>query len=197
MTLASHINDLTRPHIPPGSIGGERVPSLLDQLRAAVKPTHKPGGDGSGGAPVPINPAAVDLLAHITKEARSELYEMRGISIASRAIEDIIQGLEPAKDDEWDAYLERATLEWRDRIHSLLHPRKPRRKIFLPCPSCGEKFHGEEREVCVTVNCWGDDEAMLPQEEWDARCGNCEAEWAGKEAMVWFLAAIGQGGIAA
>ena len=173
--------------------------ALFVELDAAVKPGNDGGNGGKSGPPIPINPSAIDLMVAIKRDAHADHYEMRGFRFKGTVTELLDSYLVPVfadLNDEWTEYLEHVTMDWVDRIDALVRPRKPRRKLAVPCPHCGETFHGDEREVCLTANCWGADETMLPQHQWDVRCGLCGNEWVGHDAMVWFLKAM-QGRVAA
>ena len=201
MSLSGNIHRLTSTHLTTGTDGKPvKMPALLMELEAAVKPGNDGSGNGSTGKPIPINAGAVDLAQAIRKDAQTDHVELRGFRHPGTITELLQSYLVPIFtdiDNEWAEYLEHVTLDWVDRIDNLVRPRKPRRKLGVACPHCEQKFHGEEREPALTVNCWGKDETMLPQGQWDAKCSACGAEWIGHDAMVWFLSSINQGGIAA
>jgi hypothetical protein len=160
----------------------------LSELREAVKP----GSDGcaggtSGGTVIPINPSAVDLLAEISREAHVDYIELHGTRYRG-PLEGLLQ-THADLDGEWGAYLEGVLLGWVDKINDLLHPAKPRRKLNVECPACGQRFHGPERAVCLTADCWGPEEQMLQPAAWHVQCEGCGAEWAG-DNLKWFLAAL-------
>lgn len=179
MTLASHINDLTRPHIPPGSIGGERVPPLLDQLAAAVHPSQAGGASGGSKLRIPIDSHAMSIWQDIDHEARRYQQGMTGDT--SGTLAGIIQSWETLAD--LDQFLERVTLGWCDRIRELLEPRKPYRPN-APCPHCGEKFVGEERAQALAVY-WRDaDGNPAHPSEWTMECAACQAAWSGDDLGV-------------
>lgn len=191
-TLTQNVHELTRPHLPAGAtLNTEPVPALLDQLRKAVH-AEATGRQSTStdGTPLPLSAGAIDLQQEITKQAAIDLAEMRGMRIAKPCrLEDIIQGLAPAVDPDWHAYLERVTLEWVDGINNLVNPKKPRRKIHQPCPSCGVMFVGEERAPALTMNCWDAEEKMMHPSKWDAECAGCGATWVGDE-LEWLSLSI-------
>lgn len=192
MTLRGNIQELTETHLKMGPAGKPvQAPSLLSELRAAVKPGSDGGSGGaSSSAPIPINPDAVDLLREISEGAATDLWEMRGFAISKPcSIEQVIRGLDPAIDFDWHAYLERVTLEWVDAINGMLRPTKPRRKLGVECPSCGQRFHGVERAVCLTADCWGPNEEILHPAAWHVQCEGCGAEWVGDD-LKWLIAAL-------
>lgn len=147
------------------------------------------GGEASG-APSPINVSALDLLAEIEAAAKAEYHEMTGVHW-TKSLERLlpwIAGLDLTP--EWDAYLSRVSLEWVDKINTLLWPVKPRRKLTgKVCPSCGEAYYGEERKVCLSLGCWDDDGNMRPIGTWDIECAGCEAGWSGDQ-VSWLLRAL-------
>ena len=85
--------------------------------------------------------------------------------------------------DDWDQYLTDVSSEWIDAITGLLHPAKPRRRLHRPCPACGVKYHGPDREPALTMNRWDQHEDMLPPGQWDASCLACGAEWHGDDVQ--------------
>ena len=189
MTLADNIHVLTRPHLTNHDGTLRHAPALLAELRAAVTPGSTGSGSGSSGPPIPINPNALDLLVEIEGEARRDYHEITGIAWAS-TLETLLQQIaELNLEPEWDAYLTRVTLEWLDRIGSLLWPVKPRRKLVgKVCPSCGFAVYGEGK-TCLSLGCWDDDGGMRKIGEWDIECGSCEAGWSGDQ-VTWLLAAL-------
>jgi hypothetical protein len=201
MSLRENVHRLTREHLTTGPDGKPASrPALLVELQGAVHPSKAASKNGVAGRPLPINADAVDLIQLIKHDAHVDHYELRGFRFRG-AISDLLNSyLLPVYVDlsaEWELYLAQVTLDWIDAVDALVRPRKPRRKLSVPCPHCGEQFYGEDRAVCVTANCWGEGEEWLPAGQWDVRCENCGAEWKGDEAMRWFLKSIGQGGVAA
>ncbi|WP_345600308.1 DUF7341 domain-containing protein, partial [Thermocatellispora tengchongensis] len=162
-------------------------PSLLEQLRGAVKPDAGGGAAGSDGARLPVDVGAVSLLQDIERSARAEHQEL--FETQHGTLEQVIQRFATVTHPEWVDYLARVTGEWATSIDRYLRPRKPRRRLHQPCPACGVKYHGEERTPTLTLNCWGEDEETLPPAEWDAACGACGAEWRGEE-ITWFVGAL-------
>lgn len=188
MSLNDNAYRLTRPHLTNISGTLAERPALLDELTSAAKPGNDGAAGGSSGAFVPVNVSAIALLQDIEREARDHHRELTGAATGKLA--DIIRTWAvDSINAEWYAFLERVTLGWIDRIENLLRPAKPRRKMMLPCPSCGQTFHGPERAVCLTVNCWGDDERMTHPAQWDVRCESCGAQWTG-DTLKWLLAAL-------
>ena len=183
MGLQDNIHQLTRDHLKTGPDNKpHKVPALLEELRAAVTPGHAGSAGGSSGPPIPINPNALDLLAEIETDARTDYAEMTGerwpgdLIGLLRAV--AILNLTP----EWSSYLERVSLEWIDKINALLWPVKPRRKLVgKVCPSCGWATYGEERKTCLSLGCWDDEGNMRAIGTWDIECASCEAGWAGDQ----------------
>lgn len=191
MSLQDSIHQLVREHLKTGPDGKRHtVPALLDDLRKAVTPGRNSSGGGPSSPPIPIDPAALDLIREIEATARTDYQEMTG----NRWTKDLdrllswIAGLDLTP--EWDAYLSRVYLEWVDQITALLWPVKPRRKLTgITCPSCGQAFHGEERKVCLSLGCWDDTGNLRPVGKWDVECAACNAGWSG-ENMAWLLRAL-------
>lgn len=201
MSLRENVHRLTSDYLTTGHDGKPATrPALLVELQGAVKPGNDGTGSASASRPLPINADAVDLIQRIKHDAHVDHYEMRGFRFRGTISELLNSYLIPVYadlTDEWNDYLSHVTLDWVDAIDALVRPRKPRRKLTVPCPHCGEMFYGEERAVCVTANVWGEGEEMLPTARWDVRCGGCESEWVGQDAVKWFLRSIGQAGVAA
>lgn len=191
MTLADSVHRLTREHLTQDKDGNLRaVPALLAELRLAVTPGNSMSGGGASGAPSPINLGAVDMLAEMTKQARTEYREISG-SAWPGELEPLLHHLIGMNlSAEWDAYLARVALEWVDSITAFLWPVKPRRKLVgKVCPSCGWAVYGEERKTCLSLGCWDAEGNMRKIGEWDIECASCEASWAG-EQVTWLLRAL-------
>jgi hypothetical protein len=192
MSLADSVHQLCREHLRTAPDGkAHKVPALLEELRNAVTPGHAGSAGGSdGGPPIPINPNALDLLAEIESDARTDYYEITSEPWNS-TLEELLQRF-AAMDlaPEWSAYLERVMLEHIDAITAMLWPVKPRRKLVgKVCPSCGYATYGEERKTCLSLGCWDDMGAMKKIGEWDIECASCEAGWTG-EQMTFLLRAL-------
>lgn len=186
MSLSDNAHRLTEAHMTVQDGRYAKVPALLDQLENAVKPGS--AGGRSGGMSLPINVEAIDLLRSMDGEARDYMHELspgwRGTlrdAIRFWAREDI--------SGEDMAFYEHVTLDWCDLITGLLKPKKPRRKMPIPCPSCGVKFHGDERAYALTANCWDAEEDLMHPQFWDVSCSACGAAWFGDE-LRWLTAAL-------
>ena len=179
-SFAVHVHQLTQPHIS----NGEHQPPLLTRLRNATTPGSDGGraGGGDTGKPIPIDPTALDLFCKIETAARTEYRHYRGFVYVGR-LENLLRDLTGTPwaemPDDWEQYLSGKASEWVDEIMALLHPKKPRRKLHRPCPACGVKYHGKDREPALTVNCWDENEEMMHPSLWDASCVSCGAEWHG------------------
>lgn len=194
MSLADNATRLCDEHMTEQDGRYVKVPALLDQLENAVK-TNAGRGLGGGSNPLPINLDAIDLLRSMEGEARDYMAELspswRGTlrdAIRFWAREDIT--------GEDTAFYEHVTLDWCDLITGLLKPKKPRRRMPVPCPSCGVKFHGDERAYALTANCWDAEEELMHPEFWDVSCSACGAAWVGDE-IDWLRSALkaGDGGM--
>lgn len=190
-SLSDNIHQLCREHLRTGPDGKpHKVPALLDELRNAVTPGNSMSGGGASGPPIPINAEALDLLREIEATAKTDYQEMTGLNWTKDLDRLLpwITGLDLTP--EWNAYLERVSLEWIDKIQAMLWPVKPRRKLTgLRCPSCGETNYSEERKVCLSLGCWDDTGNMRPIGDWDIECAGCNAGWSG-DRVTWLLRAL-------
>lgn len=191
MSLADQIHQLAREHLRTGPDGkAHKVPALLVELRNAVTPGRNSSGGGASGPPIPIDPDAMDLLAEIEADAKRDYLDMTGVRWTKdvEALLPWVAGLDLTP--EWHAYYERVTLEWLDRINTLLWPVKPRRKLTgKTCPSCGQATYGEERKVALSLGCWDSEGNMRAIGSWDIECAGCEAHWSGDQ-VSWLLRAL-------
>jgi len=187
--FAVHVHQLIATHISDGEI----QPPLLTRLRNASTPGSDGGkAGGDGGKPVPVNLSAVDLFCKIETRARNEWRLLRGFVYVGRLehlLWDLISPPFEELPEDWDTYLYQEASAWIDEIKGLLHPTKPRRRLHRPCPACGVKYHGIDREPALTVNCWDANEDMLHPSLWDASCLACGAEWHG-ENVQWLARAL-------
>jgi hypothetical protein len=191
MSLNDSVHRLTRPHLTHSGDGSlQQMPALLAELRLAVTPGQNGYGGGASGPPIPIDPAALDLIRAIESEARRDYAEAIG-KYWTGTLETLLQAYPDAPiSAEWEAYLEGVTLGWVDQITSMLWPVKPRRKLTgKTCPACGLALHGDERAVCLSLGCWDDDGNLAKIGEWDIECAGCGAEWAGDQ-VAWLLRAL-------
>ncbi len=191
MTLRDNVHRLVNEHLKLGPTGKPHmVSALLAELRDAVTPGNSGAGDGAGGLPIPINPDAVEMLARVERELKSEYWEMLAIVWPASLEELLLQLPSGAPDAAWEAYLDHVTLDWVDKITTFLWPVKPRRKLFgKTCPSCSQAVHGEDRAVCLTLGCWDTEGELAKIGDWNIRCEACEAAWSGNE-VAWLLRAF-------
>lgn len=191
MSLADHVHQLCREHLRTGPDGKpHKVPALLDELRGAVTPGRNSSGGGASGPPIPIDPDAMDLLAEIEADAKRDYLDMTGVRWTKdvEALLPWVAGLDLTP--EWHAYYERVTLQWLDKINTLLWPTKPRRKLTgKACPSCGQATYGEERKVALSLGCWDSEGNMRAVGSWDIECAGCQAHWSGDQ-VSWLLTAL-------
>lgn len=192
MTLNDNVHVLTREHLTQDKNGDLRtIPALLAELRLAVTPgRNSSGGGGAEGAPIPIDPTALDMLGDIEKEARKDYAEATGAAWNGE-LEALLQSYPNATiSAEWETYLARVTLGWVDTITAYLWPVKPRRKLVgKVCPSCGWATYGEERKTCLSLGCWDTEGNMRAIGTWDIECASCEAGWTGGQ-MIFLLRAL-------
>jgi hypothetical protein len=190
--LQDSVHRLTREHLATDKNGILRVtPALLAELRLALTPGRNSSGNGgSEGAPIPIDPTALDMLRDIEEEARKDYAEATG-SAWHGELEALLQSYPHAQiTAEWETYLARVVLGWVDTITAYLWPVKPRRKLVgKVCPSCGSATYGEERKTCLSLGCWDSEGGMKKIGDWDIECASCEAGWSG-EQVGWLLTAL-------
>ena len=135
-----------------------------------------------------VNAKAVKLENEIKKQALSEHFEMTGNEYRGGLVA-LLQAWAVAASTEWQPYLERVTLDWITDIRSILEAKRPPWRPSIPCPSCGQRFYGPEREPCLAVHYWDDEaEAIAPPALWTAKCDGCGAEWNG-DNLKWLRAA--------
>lgn len=181
MTLADQIHRLTSEHMTMTDGHATKVPSLLDQLDAAmIDKTGRAGGGGSRA--LPISDAAYSLRQDIDFAARDEQYQRTGTDTGTLVA--IIQSWAIEQDAEMVAYLEHVTMDWCDQIKEIVSPSKPPWRPAVPCPACGIIYDREGNGPGMRVHCWGEDEAMLPPGDWTAECIHCKAAWT-SENMPW------------
>jgi len=189
MSLKDNIHQLTSEHMTMAADGSfVKAPPLLAELRAASGSSLGAQGAGSGGSGMIVNAKAVKLENEIKAKALAEHFEMTGNEYRGNPIA-LLQAWSVAASTEWQPYLEGVTQEWIEGIHSLLVSKRPPWRPSIPCPSCGHRFFGPEREPCLAVHYW-DDEAdqVAPPQAWTAKCDGCGAEWNG-DNLKWLRAA--------
>lgn len=189
MSLKDNIHQLTNEHMTMADDGSFiKAPPLLAELRAAVTSDFAVGRGGAGGAGMMINSKADKLEREIKEQALAEHFEMTGNEYRGNPA-TLLQAWAVAASSEWQAYLEPITLGWIDSIRSLLVSKRPPWRPSIPCPSCGQRFYGPEREPCLAVHYWDDEaEAISPPAKWTADCDGCGAEWNG-DNLKWLRAA--------
>lgn len=189
MTLKDNIHQLTSEHMTQADDGSFiKTPPILAELRAAVTSDFAVGRGGSGGAGMILNSKADKLEREIKDQALSEHFEMTGNEYRGN-LATLLQAWAVAASSEWQAYLEGITLEWIDGIRALLVSKRPPWRPSIPCPACGQRFYGPEREPCLAVHYWDDEaEAIAPPATWTAKCDGCGAEWNG-DNLKWLRAA--------
>jgi hypothetical protein len=189
MGLNDHIHILTSEHMTLTDAGEYvKAAPLLAELRAASGSSLGAQGGGSGGGGLIVNSKAVKLENEIKAQVLSEHFEMTGHEYRGNFIE-LLRAWSVAASSEWRPYLEGITLEWIDKIRELLAAKRPPWRPSIPCPACGQRFHGAEREPCLAVYHWDNDaDMMAPPAKWIAECEGCGAEWNGAN-LKWLRAA--------
>lgn len=189
MTLADNIHLLTSEHMTMTDTGEfTKAAPLLAELRAAIRSNLGAQGGGSGGAGMIVNSKAVKLEKEIREAALYEHFEMAGSEYHGPFVA-LLKTWPLINLDEWQDYLEHVTMDWIDSIRSALEARRPPWRPSLPCPACGQRFYGPEREPCLAVHFWDHEaEAIAPPSAWIAKCDGCGAEWNG-DNLKWLRAA--------
>ena len=182
MSLSDNIHRMTRPHMTRSSGGPITVPSLLDQLAAAVHPSAAGGASGGSKIRIPIDAGAMSLHQDIDREAREHHRDAFGLDKFD-TLEAIIQSFNEAPSPDWSTFLEHVTLDWVDRITALLEPAKPYRPSHA-CPACEQRFHGEDNAPTLAVYWRDEDGKQRHPHEWVMECGACTAQWSGKELGI-------------
>ena len=189
MTLADNIHRLTAEHMTMSDTGEfVKAPPLLAQLRAACTSDFAVSRGGGGGAGMMLNSKAEKVEREIREAALYEHFEMAGTEYRGSFVA-MIRTWPLINIDEYQDYLEHVTLDWIDWITTLLEAKRPPWRPHMPCPACGQRFYGPEREPCLAVHFWDHDaEAVAPPAQWIAKCDGCGAEWNG-DNLKWLRAA--------
>jgi len=188
MTLKDNVHVLTRPHLTTADDGSLiHAPALLAELRAACTSDFAVSRGGGGGGGMIVNSRAVKIETDIKAEALNEHFEMTGKEYRGKIV-DLIQSWADLGGD-WETYLGKITLAWIDAIRVMLEAKRPPWRPSMPCPACSQRFYGAEREPCIAVYYWDDEnEAIAPPMLWTAECDSCGAEWNG-DNLKWLRAA--------
>lgn len=182
MSLKDNIHQLTNEHMTHADDGSfVKAPPLLAELKAACGSNLGAHGSGSGGIGMIVNHKAVKVENEIKEQALAEHFEMTGNEYRGGLIE-LLKAWAIAASDAWQPYLEGITAQWVTDIRELLVSKRPPWRPSIPCPSCGQRFYGPERDQCLSVYYWDDiEECVAPPSAWTASCDACKAEWKGEE----------------
>lgn len=188
MTLADNIHRLKNEHLSMADGRAVKVPALLDQLESACSSNLGAQGGGSGGKGLLVNTRAVDLHREIRRDALAYHFEMHGYEFRG-SLRGLIGSWVAPPTEQWGTFLEHATLDWCDRIGDLLESRRPPFRPSIPCPACGQRFHGDENAPALSIEYWDheQDKALHPH-SWTAECAACGAEWRSYEEMKFLRA---------
>lgn len=188
MSLKDNIHQLTNEHMTMADDGSfHQAPPLLAELRAACGSNMGAQGGGTGGAGMIVNHKAVKLENDIKAEALANQYEMTSLEYQGGLVE-LLRAWSIATATEWQPYLEGITTQWVTDIRELLVSKRPPWRPSIPCPACGQRFYGPERDQCLAIHYWDDEtETVAPPQQWKANCDNCQAEWNGDE-LKWLRA---------
>lgn len=189
MTLRSLAQELTEPHLK--SIGGRigKVPSLLSELREAVSGSTHEGGSSGSKLRILVNADALDLIKKLNGEAQGSYADRFGAEAPS--LEQCIISIgETPHPDDWEIYFTNQLQSFKTRIETILWPKKMRRLDGQECPSCGQATYGEDRQTCLYVDCWSDNDNLKPHQEWTIHCKGCQTHWEGVNEIKWVLVAL-------
>lgn len=189
MSLRDHIHILTSEHLTRDDAGAYvKAAPLLAQLRAASGSNFGAAGGGKGGGGMVVNSKAVELETKIKNDALSEQFEMTGAEYRGGLVA-LIQSWVALENPDWLTYLEHITSDWIDDIRAILESVRPPWRPSIPCPACGQRFYGPDRDNCLAVTYWDHDAERIAKEAaWSAECGGCGAVWVGDE-LKWLRAA--------
>ena len=189
MTLSDNIHQLTNEHLTTADNGAIiTAPPLLAQLRAASGSNVGMPGGGSGGAGMIVNSRAVKLETEIREAVLYEHFEMAGTEYRGPLVK-LLKSWPLININEWQDYLEHVTLDWIDSIKAMMEAKRPPWHPSIDCPSCGQRFHGGEREPCLSIHYWDHDaEEIAHPSQWMAECIGCGAEWTG-DNLKWLRVA--------
>ena len=187
--MQDNIQALTREHWKIADDGAlVSKPPLLAELRAACTSNQGAPGGGTGGGGMVVNSTAVRIENEIKAQSLNEHFEMTGNEYRGNLVELITSWAE-IQSGEWQDYLGRVTLDWITDIRSMLESKRPPWRPSMPCPSCSQRFYGAEREPCLAVHYWDDENETIAQPaQWVAHCAGCGMEWNG-DNLKWLRAA--------
>lgn len=180
MTLPDNIHQLTNQHLTRRH-GRKpvRVVSLLDQLAAAVAPSKGGGPSASGAAQLPIDTKALDKAMSIENEARDIQNEMLGVT--GGTLKGIIRSWYPQMVlPAWAEYLELITDKWVLEITQIVAP-PPMYRPSAPCPHCGQRFTGDDRQPALAVTYTDETGKVLHPSAWRMVCAGCGTDWTGNQ----------------
>lgn len=180
MTLSDNIHQLTNQHLATRNGRLVRVVSLLDQLAAAAAPSLGGGATGSAGVRLPVDTTALDKAMEIEAEARDIQYEM--LAEHGGVLRRIIRSWHPhmVPTAEWAAYLDLVTAKWVEEITHIVAP-PPSYRPSAPCPRCGQRFTGEDRQPVLSVTYTDDAGKVLHPSAWEMVCAGCKTTWTGDQ----------------
>lgn len=180
-SLDQNVNQLIRVHT--SAVTFQKQHALIDQLETATTQIGNDGGR-SNEPRIPINAAAIDLQQHIKKSALD--IEQSRTNDPTGGLRVIIKKWETEDRDDWKSFLADATQRMVDDIKHLLMPTPKRRPLNTECPSCGNKYHGEDNKPALTAGVYEDDGILKHPADYDIHCAACDAIWEGKD-MNWIV----------
>lgn len=180
-SLGQNVNQLIRVHINTATM--QKQLALIDQLETSTTQIGNDGGR-SNEPRIPINAAAIDLQRDIRHNAIRIEQERTGDPTGGLRV--ILKKWETEDRDDWKHFLADATKRMVDDIKQLLMPAPKRRPLNTECPSCGNKYHGEDNKPALTAGVYADDGILKHPADYDIHCANCDALWEGQD-MNWIV----------
>lgn len=189
MTLAQNIHQIVNEHMTMADDGSiNKTRPLLAELRAASGSKFGAAGSGAGGEGMVVNSKAVELENSMKAKALEDHLAMTGTEYRGSLV-TLLNAWAIAASNEWQPYLEEVTAKWINDIRELFVSVRPPWRPSIPCPACGQRFYGPERDQCLEVHYWdSEDEKVKPPQQWTANCNGCKAAWDG-DNLKWLRAA--------
>lgn len=180
-SLPQNVHQLIRVHLNTDTMQNQLA--LIDQLETATTQIGNDGGR-SNEPRIPINAAAIDLQRDIRHNAINIEQQRSGDPTGGLRV--ILKQWTLEERPDWTHYLADATQRMVDDITHLLAPPPKRRPLNAPCPSCGNKYHGEDNKPCLTAGVYAEDGILKHPADYDIHCASCDAVWEG-DNMNWIV----------
>lgn len=182
------VTRLTQAHTEMTEAGPTEWPPLLVWLEEAITTVVGRGGAGSGGAGIPLNTEAIDLLAYIDGRL-SLLMEALNLRRRNARRDEVTRVWRAAKDERaggrvGDAQWESMCDEFQDWVMRIqAQDDRPRKmELTVPCPRCDTRWVADKdgnQSAAVAIE-------FRPGHAPVAECrnGECQAMWAGWAAVT-------------